>query len=362
MSAPRHYRFLARLAQVSAVAVALLVAGCGADTADTAEGVDSPAPAAASGPATGSAASGDASPDPASGDATSGDATSGDTVTITDAQDREVEVPTNPETVVVMDWSVIRTLGDLGVEVDATPQPNGQLPEDLAAYTDGTTVGTLFEPDYEAISALQPDLIIIGSRSGNPEVLAEMEKISPTVIDMSARYTEASEQLDVTEQRVLELASIFGKTDRAQQRMDDIRASIEAVAGKAKDTGTAMFVQVSGGTVSAYGPGSRFGMVFSDFGFSPIDAPLDDEGGHGDEISQEFFTQYNPDAVFVLDRAKATGSDEQPALEILNNELVNATDAAKNNKLIEVDGFSWYLATAAPSSLEQMVADMEKAF
>ena len=284
----------------------------------------------------------------------------GGTVEIVDAQSRTVEVPVEPEVVVVMDWSVIRTLNDFGIEIDAAPTFQGGLPDDLAGIPDSvTTVGTLFEPDYEAISALQPDLIIVGSRSGTPEVIAEMERITPAVIDMSVRYEDAADQVPQFRERVEQLATIFAVEDEAAERLDAIEADMEALRTEAEASGlSAMFVQVSGGTVSAYGPGSRFGIVYDAFGFAPTDAPIDTEGSHGQEISQEFFLQYNPGAIFVLDRSKAIGEDAAPALEVLDNGLVNETDAAANDRIVEVDGFSWYLATFAPSSFERMIADV----
>lgn len=287
----------------------------------------------------------------------------GETVSITDAQGRTVDVPVNPETVVVTDWSVIRTLSDLGVEVDAVPSANTTLPEDIAQYAGGDvpTVGTLQEPDYEAINELEPDLIIIGSRSGNPEILAEMEKISPTVIDMSVRYDEPTDLLAVTEERVVQLGSIFDQEAEAQEQMDEITAQIEEVGTAAADSGdTALFVQVSGGTASAYGPGSRFGIVYDAYGYADTGAPVDDEGSHGQEISQEFFAEYNPDVLLVLDRAAAIGADEAPALEVLNNDLVNQTSAATSERIQVIDGFSWYIASYAPSSLRQMTDDVEQ--
>ena len=140
----------------SALAGALLLAGCGSATTDS-SGTDGAAGAAGAETAGGGQGS----------------------VTITDAQGREVQVPTNPETLVVLDWSVIRTLTDLGVEADAVPQSVTQLPEDLAAYQDATAVGTVFEPDYEAISALEPDLVIVAGRSG--PAYEELSKIAPTI-------------------------------------------------------------------------------------------------------------------------------------------------------------------------------------
>lgn len=299
---------------------------------------------------------------PAAGGEDSGPADQ-ETVALTDAQGREVEVPLNPETVVVTDWSLIRTLNDLGVEVDAVPAAAGGLPEDLAAYAEGgdaEIVGSVREPDYEAISALEPDLVIIGSRTGTPEVLAEMERITPNVVDLSTRWERPDEQLELTEQRILQVASIFGKEDQAQQRMDDVREHIEAAGSAAAESGhTAMFVQVSGGTVSAYGPGSRFGIVHDAFGYADTGAPVNEEGDHGQEISQEFFAEYDPDVIFVLDRSRAIGEESSAALDVLDNGLVNDTSAARGERIVEVDGFSWYLASNAPSSLERMVSDVE---
>lgn len=315
----------------------LLLAGCGAATSST----DSAATAQS------------ATTAPAEAAATS--------VTVTDSQGREVEVPTNPETVVAMDWSVIRTLSDLGVEVDAVPQSVGQLPEDLAAYADTTTVGTVFEPDYEAIAALDPDVVIVGSRSGTPEVVAEFEKFAPAVLDMSVRAEDPADVFDVTAERVVQLGSIFGLEQEATDLMNGLESQIAEVKSQAADAGTAMVVQVSDGTVSAYGPGSRFSQVYTDFGFAATQAPIEDGGSHGEEISQEFFVQYNPGVLFVLDRAKAVGEEQTPALDVLNNGLVGTTDAAKNGTITEIDGFAWYLAASAPSSWQQMVDDVREA-
>ncbi|MGB7449469.1 MAG: ABC transporter substrate-binding protein [Ornithinimicrobium sp.] len=289
---------------------------------------------------------------------------SSDAVTITDSQGRDVEVALDPETVVATDWSAIRTLSDLGVEVDAVPVPNGGLPEDLSGYAseDVPKVGDVFEPDYEAIAAMEPDLVVVGSRSGTPEVVEEFEKFAPAVLDMSVRTENPAEMLEETGQRVRQLGEVFNKTDDAEKQMTDLESQVEETRSKVEEQGrTAMFVQVSEGTVGAYGPTSRFGFLYEGFGFAPTDAPIDEEGSHGEEISQEFFAQYNPGALFVLDRSKAIGQSDTPALDVLDNDLVGGTDAAQDDKIVEVDGFSWYLAPNAPSSLQQMVGDVGQA-
>lgn len=284
------------------------------------------------------------------------------TISITDSQNRTVNLATNPETVIALDWSAVRTLNDLGIEVDGVAQSPGGLPDDLSATSKAKVVGTVFEPDYEAIEAMDPDLVIVGSRSGTPEVVAELEKVAPVVLDMSVRAEDPAQTFELTSQRVAQFGEIFGKSTEAKALMDGIGTQIEQVRTKAAASGTtAMVVQVSDGTVGAYGPGSRFGAVWADFGFHPTSAPLKDEGGHGDEVTQEFFLQYDPGAIFVLDRAKAIGEKQTPALQVLDNGLVNATTAAKDKKIVEIDGFSWYLASSAPSSWQQMVDDVSKA-
>ncbi len=55
------------------------------------------------------------------------------------------------------------------------------FPEYLKKYQgdDYAKVGTLFEPDYEAVNAAEPDLIIVGGRSAAK--YAALKKIAPTV-------------------------------------------------------------------------------------------------------------------------------------------------------------------------------------
>jgi iron complex transport system substrate-binding protein len=281
----------------------------------------------------------------------------GPTVTVTDASGAQVEVPADPGVVVTTDWSVARTLNDLGVELDGVPAATAGLPEDMAALAEVPSVGSVREPDFEAISALEPDLVIIAGRSGTPEVLAEMQKITPNVVDMSVRWEDPVDQLPTIAERVVDLGRIFGEEEQAQEQVDEVLADVEEIAGQAGDT-SAMFVQVSGGTVSAYGPGSRFGVVYEDFGFADTGAPVDTENEHGQEISQEFFTQYNPDVLLVLDRSQAIGEEAQGALDVLDNGLVDTTTAAEEDRIVQVDGFSWYIANNAPASLARMVEDV----
>lgn len=72
-----------------------------------------------------------------------------------------VAVAQTPETVAVYDMAALDTLEALGVEVDGTIS-NVYLDYLEDAAEGAARIGTLFEPDMEALYALQPDLIVAG--------------------------------------------------------------------------------------------------------------------------------------------------------------------------------------------------------
>src|SRR3954471_8234979 len=91
----------------------------------------------------------------------------------------EAEVKKNPEKVVVFDFGILDTLDELGIEVTGVPQT--AIPSYLKKYADKkyTNVGSLKEPDFEAIHALKPDVIFISARQA--ELYDQFAEIAPTV-------------------------------------------------------------------------------------------------------------------------------------------------------------------------------------
>src|SRR5690606_24161872 len=77
----------------------------------------------------------------------------------------QTQVPGQPHKVVVLDWSTLDTLAQLGVTVAGIPSSNP--PEMLKQYREGDFIraGTLFEPDLEVLKNTQPELVILGRRA-----------------------------------------------------------------------------------------------------------------------------------------------------------------------------------------------------
>lgn len=291
----------------------------------------------------------------AEGTAPAEGSTEGDTVTVSHVQG-ETEVAKNPETVVVFDFSLLDTLDQLGIPVVGVPSGTN-MPPVLAEYAgDGyTNVGTLFEPDYEKVNELQPDLIMVALRSG--PLYPDLSQIAPTV-DLTVDSTNL---IPTFKAAVTNIGLIFGKEAEVESRLADIDASIERVNELATSTGqTALIVMVSGGEVTAFGPGSRFGLIHDVLGVTPISADVETET-HGDAISFEYILEKDPDILFVIDRDAATGESSEPAAQVIDNELVHATQAWQNDKVFYLTPAAWYLSNHGLGSMETMIAEVEAA-
>jgi len=274
-------------------------------------------------------------------------------VTVTHAQG-ETTVPVDPESVVVFDVGVLSTLDSLGVDVAGVP--DAVFPEALAQYggDEYPKVGSLFEPDYEAVDALEPDLIIVAGRSA--AVYPELAEIAPTV-DLTV---DNSDFFPSFEERATSLAEIFGAEDEVADRLRVLDERIAQVHEAAQGAGDALFVMTNASELSAYGPGTRFGFVYDELGLTPADDALT-AADHGDAISFEYLAETDPDLLFVLDRDAAIGESGAAAEQVLDNELVHGTTAWTNEDVHYLDSAVWYIAPNGLPSVESMVEEIAAA-
>ncbi|WP_159448483.1 siderophore ABC transporter substrate-binding protein [Demequina sp. NBRC 110052] len=254
----------------------------------------------------------------------------------------EVSVATEPQTVVVFEHGILDTIDTLGFGDSVSVIPHHALPSYLTDYTE-TTVngGTLFEPDYEAINAAEPDLIIIGGRSAS--TYDQMAEIAPT-IDLS--YDWGSEgYLETLERNALAIGEIFGAADEAQVALDALSAQADEIAAAAPDAGAGLVVLTTGGHVNAFGPSDegRFDFAYGVLGLgAATDQGTIDE--HGDSISYEFLAELDPSWLIVIDRDAAIGEEGESAQQLLDNDLVNGTSAATDGRIAYVTPENWYLS------------------
>lgn len=266
----------------------------------------------------------------------------------------EAKVKVNPKNVVVFDFGILDTLDKLGVEVTGVPQQN--VPEYLSKYKDSkyTNVGGLKEPDFEAISELAPDVIFISGRQADS--YKEFSKIAPTVyvaVD-NANYVESfKNNMNI-------VGDIFDKKEEVAEELAKIDESIASINEKAKTLdGKSLVVLVNDGSLSAYGSKSRFGIIHDVFGLVAADENIE-ASTHGQSVSFEYAAEKNPQYLFVVDRGVVVGG-KSSAAKVLDNKLINSTDAAKNDHIIYLDPNYWYLSGGDLVSTAEMVKEVEAA-
>lgn len=266
----------------------------------------------------------------------------------------EAEVPLKPERVAVFDLGMMDTLGKLGVKIGAAAD-GARLDYVQQMLGDAKPVGTLFEPDYEALNAYQPQLIITGTRTA--KAFDELGKLAPT-IEMTAETVHLKES---AKQRIDAFAQIFGKQTEAEQLKAQIDAAFAAAKQAAAGKGKGLVLLVNGGKLAAFGPSSRLGgWLHNDIGVEPVDSAIK-EGSHGQPVSFEYIKERNPDWLFVLDRSAAIGEEGQAARDVLDNPLVAATKAWQKGQVVYLLPET-YLAAGGAQELLNAANQVQAAF
>lgn len=266
----------------------------------------------------------------------------------------EVAAPVAPETVVALDLAAIDSLAALGVPVAG--RPDMAPPPYLAEAVEGVpTVGTLFEPDFEALAVMAPDLIVAGGRS-QPQVAA-LSRIAPT-LDMTIA---AQDLVQEAKARLDAYGAIFDRAEQARDLKDGLDAALDETRAAVGGKGNALILLVSGTKISAYGAGSRFGWLHDRLDL-PEAVPDLREGNHGEAVSFEFLAKADPDWLLVIDRGAAIGQGGEAAAATLDNPLVASTKAGKAGQILYLYGAAMYLAAGGIQSLMLTLEQLRQSF
>ncbi len=264
-------------------------------------------------------------------------------------------VNTNPKRVVVFDYGILDSLDALEIEGIVGVVQDG-LPDYLSKYAgeEYSAIGTLKEPDMEKIFELTPDLIIITGRQA--DYYEELNKIAPTI----NLAMDTSDYLGSFKSNMNTLAQIFGKEKEVTTKVEEIENTISEL--NAKVTGkniNGLITLANDGAFSVYGQDSRFGIIHKEFGVTPVDEAI--EGStHGQKASFEYVVEKNPEYLFVVDRAAIAGGNTS-AKELFDNELIEKTDAYKNDNIVYLDPVIWYTSVGGFTSTTKMVEEINAA-
>ncbi|MEZ0491638.1 iron-siderophore ABC transporter substrate-binding protein [Kineococcus sp. TBRC 1896] len=205
----------------------------------------------------------------------------------------QTRVPAAPQRVVVLEPVQLDTAVALGTTpVGAAVASNVTgVPAYLGVGDAVRSVGTVPEPDLEAIAALRPDLVL-GTETRHGRLYDALSRIAPTVFMAS--------QSDPWQDNVRLVGQALGQADRAAELLDGFQDRCAEVAREHDLDGTVtanLLRPRDGGTFSLYGPTSFAGSALECAGLRLPERDWD--GGIQVDLSAERVPDAAADHLFV---------------------------------------------------------------
>ncbi|MCA2221352.1 ABC transporter substrate-binding protein [Nonomuraea aurantiaca] len=272
----------------------------------------------------------------------------GPTRTVTHAMG-QTKVPMAPKRVVVLDTDKLDTMVSLGLApVGAAQATESQAwPKYLGSALSATkAVGTLQQPNIEAIMALKPDLIL-GTKFRQAAFYDKLSKIAPTVF---------TEKVGVTwKQNFLLDAEALGKKDQAAGLLSAYEARAKQVGAKYAKLKVSI-VRFMPTEIRMYGPESFSGIVVGDAGIPRPETQMlaTQQDKRFGKLSQENIAQADADAVFYTAYGQAAAKSQAA---VTGGPLWKNLGAVKSGNAHNVDDEVWMLGigvTAAGGILDDL--------
>ncbi|MFI7111124.1 ABC transporter substrate-binding protein [Nonomuraea sp. NPDC050227] len=263
----------------------------------------------------------------------------------------ETKVPMTPKRVVVLDTDKLDTMVSLGMAPIGAAQAgeNQTWPEYLGSALSATKpVGTLQQPNIEAIMALKPDLIL-GSKFRQAAFYDKLSKIAPTVF---------TEKVGVTwKENFLLDAEALGKKEQASGLLSAYEQRAEALGGKFGKLSVSI-VRFMPTEIRMYGPESFSGIVVGDAGVQRPEAQrlADQDDKRFGKLSQENIAKADGDAVFYSAYGEAAAKSQAT---VTGGPLWKNLAAVKAGHAHDVDDEIWMTGIGVTAA-GKILDDLEK--
>lgn len=237
-----------------------------------------------------------------------------------------IDVPKDPQRVVVLDTGELDNALALGVE------PVGAVTTDVASgflgylgdQTDGIeTLGTINEPNLEKIAAAEPDLIL-SSAIRHDSIYDQLSEIAPTVLTETVGYPW-KDNLQMH-------GEALGKEDEADELMAEYDRKAKSVAADIDNVTTLSLVRFLEGETRLYSDESFSGVIMDDVG---VDVPTIAQGVDTHvEVSQEKLGVVDADYILTSTYGARDTTDQA---EITNSGLWTSLKAVQDGRTRQID-------------------------
>lgn len=277
------------------------------------------------------------------------------TITITDFDGRQVEVPANPQRIVALSEKDIDAAVTLRMPLVGVVNGRGSMvpPTYLADYLEGvTSVGAFTEPSLETILALKPDLILIGGIfPGIADLVEPLSEIAPTVVTYGLTDTWNDSFLKSAAAMNREAEAQLWLETMYQTRVNEVRDLV----GDSVSTAGIIRFNPDGPVIMAVSSFSS--LIAQDVGLVRPETQQIEGVGHGDTLSLEQIGNIDADYLFI----SSLNPDGSAALEdALATPLYQSLNAVSGGYVYIVDGAAW-TTTGGPSAALLVLDDIAAA-
>lgn len=259
-----------------------------------------------------------------SDDSSSSDTVADTTATADSTAPAETTVAVEDERIVSLSATATEMLYALGAEDQIVAVDNySNYPEAAAAFEPKIDA---FEPSVEAISELDPTVVLITYDPGSLQ-----EQLEGLGIDVW--FGAAAATLDDTYKQITELGELTGKTAEAEELVASIETGIEEAVAKVEAPAepVSYFYELDTNYYSVTS-NTFVGQLFSLFGAKNI-ADEAEAGNDYPQLSQEFILSANPNMIFLAD----TKFEKQSPETVAARPGWDVIDAVKNGQVIGLD-------------------------
>ena len=234
----------------------------------------------------------------------------------------------------------------------------------MAGYGDAkyTVAGTLFQPDYEALSQIKPDLIIVGGRSAAKQDV--LSKIAPT-LDFSVK---PATMLQDMERNITQIADMYGKQEQGKALVARIKSEVAELNQLAAKAQPGVLLMAINERIMPQAPGARFGFLFDVLGAKSQLTAKDIPARGGPAFTFDDLAKLQPEWIYVIDRntgvgAAAGGGEIIPSTKVFDNDKVKSTPAGQKGQIVFLDPKGWYLmGSTGPTALLNNVQQLKQAY
>ena len=281
----------ARVLTPAVLALALLLTACGADDATDDDATE---------PGTSEDVADDAPDDDATEDAdeaTEDEAAAGDFPVTIESEGGTWTLEEAPERIVSLSPTATEVLFAIGAgdQVEAVDQ--------FSYYPEEAPVTDLsgFDPNIEAVTAYDPDLVVLSNDAN--ELVAGLTSLEIPVL-VSAAPADIESGFDT----MAELGLATGRVDETATLVSELREEIDAALAEAPDTAVRIYHELD----STYFAASSYGFVgdvYEQMGAINIADEGDPDQSGFPQLTEEFIVEADPELIVITDEVDYTADD-----------------------------------------------------